>query len=176
GPRRQGVWASLVPHRGVKVKENPAGRGPHGAIRQSRKGNGLARKESPAGVGGANVIGSSKFRQYLPFVLQSHDFVDEYYSERNASIFCRRRSAGGALQSLLASTVTKSPIWSPNCISTRYLRLTSWRRQPFSVPICSQPSTKVPRPRKASGPDTGRPALRRLARVAWSRSLARLEM
>jgi len=24
------VWASLVPHRGVKVKENPAGRGPHG--------------------------------------------------------------------------------------------------------------------------------------------------
>ena len=103
------VWASLVPHRGVQVKENPAGRGPHGAIRQSRKGNGLARKESPAGVGGANVTGSSKFRQYFPFVLQSHDFVDEYYSERNASIFCRRRSAGGALQSLLNSAGSHDP-------------------------------------------------------------------
>ena len=90
-------------------QRKPRGPRPHGAIRQSRKGNGLTRKESSADVGGANVTGSSKFRQHFSFVLYTHDFIGKYHAVRRASIFCCRRSAGDALQSLLNSAGSHDP-------------------------------------------------------------------
>src|SRR3546814_7789858 len=76
---------------------------------------------------------------------------------------------------VLSATSTKSPSWSPNCISTRYSRPARRRRHFFSLPCCSQPGTTVPRPRKTSSLATGIPTAARLARVASIRCTARLE-
>jgi hypothetical protein len=44
GKRRRGTQQEPVVRHAAPQKENPAGIEPHGEIRQSRKGNGLARK------------------------------------------------------------------------------------------------------------------------------------
>ena len=60
-------------------------------------------------------------------------------------------------------------------MSTRYFRPASRRRQSFSLPFCSQPSTKVPRPRNTLSSFTGKPTALRLAMVAACRCSPRLD-
>jgi hypothetical protein len=68
--RRRGTQQGPAARTVALQKENPAGIEPHGEIRQSRKGNGLACKVfRSAGVGRRNITCSLNLRQYFSFIL-----------------------------------------------------------------------------------------------------------